>query len=157
MRRLLFAFATILTVALTGPLTLAAATDPLVDRTRAMYAAFATGNPGVLIDSLAPDVRWEVVGRPSDCACMGVRTGRAAVREFFGLIDSLYEFTQFTPIEFRASGDMVFVLGHYAARNRQTGKSYESDWIHVHTFRDGKIAAFREFLDTAAEAEANRR
>ncbi len=48
------------------------------------------------------------------------------------------------------------MLGDYAITLKKTGKKMASDWVHVFTFRDGKVAAFREFLDTAAAAEAYR-
>jgi len=35
-------------------------------------------------------------------------------------------------------------------------KRASSDWCHIFTFRDGKVAKFREFLDTAQAAEAFR-
>ena len=31
---------------------------------------------------------------------------------------------------------------------------FAGDWIHIFTFRDGKVAKFREFMDTAGIADA---
>ncbi len=41
-------------------------------------------------------------------------------------------------------------LGHYAWRVNSTGREWESDFAHVFIVRDGKIARFQEFTDTAA-------
>ena len=35
-----------------------------------------------------------------------------------------------------------------------TGKRYQTDFVHVWTITDGRVTAFREFLDTAAVAAA---
>ncbi len=42
-------------------------------------------------------------------------------------------------------------------RVKATGRSYETEWAHVFTLREGKIVEFREFADSAAVAEAFRR
>jgi uncharacterized protein len=39
---------------------------------------------------------------------------------------------------------------------KKTGRRIASDWCHVFTVRDGKVAAFREFTDTAQAAAAYR-
>ncbi len=41
-------------------------------------------------------------------------------------------------------------------RVKATGRSYETDWVHVFTLREGAVAEFREYADTAAVAEAFR-
>ena len=46
------------------------------------------------------------------------------------------------------------MLGHYAATMRKTGRKAASDWVHIFTVRDGKVAAFLEFTDTAEFARA---
>jgi ketosteroid isomerase-like protein len=39
-------------------------------------------------------------------------------------------------------------------RVRATGTQQRSDWVHVYTLRNGQIACFQEFYDTAAENKA---
>ena len=47
------------------------------------------------------------------------------------------------------------VLGHTKARFRTGAQGvFDSDWAHVFTVKDGKLAAFREFYDTAAMERA---
>ena len=50
------------------------------------------------------------------------------------------------------SGDKVFVLGVFNQIVEETGKEVASEWCHVFTVRDGKITAFRGFIDTAQPA-----
>jgi ketosteroid isomerase-like protein len=49
---------------------------------------------------------------------------------------------------------MVIVLGRYAARVKSTGRTAESQWAHAFTFRDGKVASWYEYYDTAKYAQA---
>ena len=37
---------------------------------------------------------------------------------------------------------------------RKNGRKVASEWVHIFTIRDGKVAHFREFLDTAPVARA---
>ena len=135
----------------------AAAEDvPNVKAVQALYAAVDKGDIAAVVAGVSDDVRWEVVGRRSDCPCMGVRNGKAGVAEFFSIVVATYDFNEFTPKNFYGVGDKVFVLGHYAETNKLTKKGFDSDFVHVFTFRDGKISMFQEYLDTAKEAEAAR-
>jgi uncharacterized protein len=135
---------------------LAADEHPNVQRAKGIYTAFGKGDAASIVAAVSSDVHWEVVGRQSDCACMGVRTGKSGVEDFLQVVGDMYTFQEFMIQEMNVSGDKVFVLGHYAATNKATKKSYASDWIHVHTYKDGALVSFREFLDTARAAEAAR-
>jgi len=80
----------------------------------------------------------------------GKRSTRAGVGEFFALIDANEESLRFEPNESVAQGDKVVSLGFYQWRVKATGREFESDFAHVFTIRDGKIVAFKEYMDTAA-------
>lgn len=123
---------------------------------QSLYEAFGKGDIGKIVDASAPDVEWENVGRPQDCACFGKRSGTAGVAEFFKTIGGLWDFKQFTPREFIATGDRVVVLGSYAMVHKTTGKPFEADWTHIFLIKGGKVVSFREFTDTARAAEANK-
>ncbi len=49
-----------------------------------------------------------------------------------------------------ARGDTVVVLGREQSRVKPTDRTCEVDWAMVFTLRDGLIARFREYHDTAA-------
>jgi ketosteroid isomerase-like protein len=99
-------------------------------------------------------VSWESVGRPEDYPAFGPRHGVEAVRDFFRLVAENEDFSDFSPREFLAADDRVFVLGHYEATLRKTGRTVASDWVHVFTLRDRKVSRWREHTDTAQFAEA---
>ena len=129
--------------------------DP-VSVVKDVYAAFGRGDvPGVL-DLLTPDVVWEVVGRKGEYPMYGRRHGLEGAREFFDTLGATEDLTKFEPQSFHASGDMVFVQGRIAGSVRRTGRNVETDWLQIFTVRDGRVAAFKEFYDTAQVTEAYR-
>jgi uncharacterized protein len=121
---------------------------------QSLYAAFGRGDIATIIAALAPDVDWRINGNRSDYPLFGSRKGPSEVQAFFEEIPKLQDFSEFTPCEFLATGDRVFVLGHYTATIRKTGRKTACDWVHIHTVGNGKVAAFAEFTDTAQFAQA---
>lgn len=123
---------------------------------QSLYAAFGRGEIAKIVNAIAPDATWEMIGREADFPTFGRRQGPAGVKTFFDAVGANLDFSEFSPKEFYAVDDKVFVLGHYAITVKKTGKPFASDWIHIFTIRGGKVVAFREFLDTAKAAEAYR-
>lgn len=125
-------------------------TDANIKLVQDAYAAFGRGDVPGVIALLAPDVHWESVGNPADFPALGVKTGTAAVEAQFRMLGGLLSFQSFSPQQFFAAGpDTVFVLGHYDRTVIATGKPANSDFVHVFIIRDGRIASYREFQDTA--------
>src|SRR4051794_33043346 len=98
---------------------------------QSMYAAFGRGDVATILNAASPDIDWHCNGRPSDYPTFGPRKGHQEVGEFFRLVAETGDFSEFSPREFYADGDHVFVLGHYALSVRKTGKKVASDWCHV--------------------------
>jgi len=117
------------------------------------YGKFTSGDIEGLLGILSEDVHWqtpEIENAPFG----GTRRGLDGVGEFFALLAESEETTRFEPTEFITQGDRVVVLGKYGATVKETGRSYESDWVHVFTVRDGKILNFVEFFDNALASRA---
>jgi uncharacterized protein len=127
-----------------------------VDFVQSLYAAFGRGEIATIIKGLAAEVDWHCVGRQTDFPTFGPRRGQGEVDEFFKTVGANLDFSEFSPREFYAVDEKVFVLGQYAMTIRKTGRKMVSDWVHIFTIRNGKVTMFREFLDTAAAAEAYR-
>jgi ketosteroid isomerase-like protein len=123
---------------------------------QSLYAAFGRGDIGTILEGCTPDVEWQSGGQKGDFPVFGPRRGIAEVKEFFRVVSETHEFQEFSPREFYADRDKVFVLGHYALTMKRNGRQAASDWVHVFTFRGGRVEKFREFTDTAAFIEAFR-
>jgi ketosteroid isomerase-like protein len=121
-----------------------------------LYAAFKRGDIGPIIGALAPDVAWHSHGSPEDYPTLGLHKGPQAVAKFFQTVAENQTAVDFAPREFHATGDRVFVLGHYDWTLRKTGKAVSAEWVHVFTVKDGKVTTFDEFTDTAQFARAMR-
>ena len=113
-----------------------------------LYAAFGRGDVAGLCAALTPDIDWQTVGA-GDYPTFGQRKGTAAVQQFLSQVAENEEFSDFSPREFYAADDKVFVLGTYAGKIKKTGKPFGGEWVHVFTVKDGKVAKFREHSDTA--------
>lgn len=130
--------------------------EPNIIHAQGLYAAFGRGDLDHIIRACAPDVTWEVVGRPADFPAFGTRRGPDGVTEFFRALMFSKTINEFTPRGFHVSRDKVFVEGHERATLNSCGSQIDTEWLHVFTFKDGTLKAFREFYDTAQYAEARR-
>ena len=113
------------------------------------YEAFARGDMEALFTLFDDDIEWISPG-PPELPTAGMRRGKQQVAEFFQAIDDVFEIQRFEPDAFVADGDRVVVLGSDTSRVKATGKVLDAEWAHVFTIRDGKIVAFKEYIDTAA-------
>ena len=117
---------------------------------QAAYAAFGRGDIPTLLGYMTDDVQWRpVLGTGRHVPFSGERRGKASVAEFFKTVAETEDFEQFEPREFVAQGNTVVAIGHYRAVTKATGKRFDADFAMVFTLRDGKVATFREFTDSA--------
>ncbi len=123
---------------------------------RSMYAAFGKGNLPAILNSVTDDVDWQTLG-PQEIPQAGPHRGRDQVAKFFEKIAQNYDIQQFEPREYVAQGDKVVALGYYRGLVRATGRAYESEFAMVFNFRNGKVARFREYADTAAILAAGKK
>lgn len=121
---------------------------------RRAYDLFKAGDIESLMDLYTDDADWENP-QTENVPHTGKRKGKKQMLEFMSLVGEHSENIHFEPREIIAQGNKTVVLGDYKWRIKSTGKEYESDFVHVCTFDDdGKITAFKEYLDTAAARDA---
>ena len=120
------------------------------------YNKFADGDVAGILANCSEDVAWETP-EIENAPFSGKRRGHSGVGEFFAQLDASEEFSRFEPMEFIAQNNRVVVLGKSAVTVRETGNSYESDWVHIFKIEDGKITDFLEFFDNAAAARAHQK
>jgi uncharacterized protein len=117
------------------------------------YENFKTGNIEALLNQLTEDVEWRLPDTEG-VPFAGARRGPAEVSEFFSILGDAQDTLSFEPREFVAQGDKAIALGSYLWRVKKTGREYGGEWAHVFTVRDGKIAGFQEYMDSAAARAA---
>jgi ketosteroid isomerase-like protein len=87
---------------------------------------------------------------------MRSRTGREAVAGFFQDIEEDFEMNSFNPHSFLEGDGLVAAVIEYELTVKATGKRLRDEEIHLMEFgSDGKMTAFRHFLDTAKAIEAH--
>jgi len=121
-----------------------------------VYAAFGRGDIPAILGKLSPDVVWAVEGREGDYPTFGARHGPDGALAFFQALGATEDITAFEPQTFHPSGDTVLVQGRIGLTLKANGRALDYAWAHVFTVRDGKVAAFKEFYDTALVVEAYR-
>ena len=123
-----------------------------VEVVKRAYQNFKAGDIGALMGQMSEDVDWRLP-RMEGVPFSGGRKGRGQVSEFFSTLADSQDSVSFEPREFVAQGDKVVAVGTYNWRVKSNGREYGGDWAHVFTVRDGQIAGFHEYMDSA-QAEA---
>ena len=122
-------------------------------RVEAIYAAYRAGDMPTVMAALAEDIRWTSGEAPGAPWC-GERHGHAGVQEYFATLRAECEILDYRIGRFIVDGDWAAVTATVRARFRRSGEEQEIDKVDVLRLRDGKVAEFREFYDTAAIAAA---
>lgn len=121
--------------------------------TQELFGHFGAQNIDGILALLCDDVTIEFYG-PKSIPYAGTYRGKTAARRFFETVHASLDIQQFDAEEMIAKGDKIFVTGHLTLTPKSTGITYESDFVHVITLRDGKWLRFRDFMNTAVAAAA---
>ena len=119
---------------------------------RSFYDKLASGDAAGALGLMAPDIEWitmwhyQVDGRGPERVAEGLFKPLMAEWSTFALV----------PTEFITESDTVVSLGDFTGVHGATGKKADARYAHVWTVKDGKIARFRQYIDTLAVAEARR-
>jgi len=118
-----------------------------------LYDAFARGDIQGILDNLTDDVQWGLEG-PAIIPFAGRRTGQAEVQGFFEALATTQRDMKLNTERFVAQSNLVATIGRYSGTVTATGKSFDVAVAHFFEIRDGKVARFVDFGDTAAFADA---
>jgi uncharacterized protein len=118
-----------------------------VEIVRGVYEACGRGDVQAVLGVMAEEFEWyEAEGMPYGGL---YRTWEAVAENVLGpLLEDIPNF-EATPVEFIASVDKVAAIVRYTGSGKATGKQLDLPVVHVWDVRDGKIARFRQFADTA--------
>ena len=116
-----------------------------------VYQAFRVGDMETILSFMADDVVWVHPG-PDTIPFAGTFQGKQGVQQFFTTALERLEVLDQKIYDFLVKGDTAAVYGFEHMRVKATGREYKSNWIHSYSLRDGRIARFEEYIDTAAVA-----
>jgi ketosteroid isomerase-like protein len=122
-----------------------------VEFVKGIYGAFSRGDVPAVLGAFADDIEWfEAEGMPYG----GLHRGPEAVAQnVFGPITEDVEGFAITPEELIGSGTTVAAVVRYTGTGKATGKALDVPVVHVWDISDGKLARFRQFIDTVKFAE----
>lgn len=114
-----------------------------------VYAEYALGNRAAVFEALAEDVAWTSVAGP-ELPWGGTYHGRDGVAAYFARLDAAVQITAYVAEHCIAQGEWVVTLARGHGRLLLTGREVVLDKADAMRLRDGRIAEFREYYDTAA-------
>jgi uncharacterized protein len=122
-----------------------------VEYVKGVYSAFGRGDVPAVLGAFTDDIEWfEAEGMPYG----GLHRGPEAVAQnVFGPISEDVEGFAVTPEQLIGSDATVAAVVRYTGTGKATGKALDVPAVHVWDIRDGKLARFRQFIDTVKFAE----
>ncbi|MAT38369.1 MAG: hypothetical protein CL946_02060 [Ectothiorhodospiraceae bacterium] len=118
-----------------------------------MYQAFGTGDMETFFGYLHEDVVWES-RYPEGVPLGGSFQGHTGVGEFLGKLGTVLEMHDFAPVKMIGDDDTVFSAGYEVVTPKSTGKQYRNEWVHMFSFKDGKVTRVQTSNDAAAAEQA---
>lgn len=115
-----------------------------------VYANFARGDIEKVLGAFHPDIEWRQAEgnpyRPSGEPWVGPQ---AVLQNLFARLGGEWQGFTVQPNDFHDAGGTVVVEARYGGTFKGTGKPLDAQVCHVWKVRDGKIASFQQFVDTA--------
>ena len=121
-----------------------------VDVMKGLYAAFGQGDVPTVLGAMDPGIEWrESEGSPYQPSGDSWIGPQAILDNLFMKLGTEWDGFTVTPSAFYDGGDTVVVEARYAGTFKESGKELDAQGCHVWKLRDGKIASFQQYTDTA--------
>ena len=121
-----------------------------IEMVKGAYEAFGRGDVPAVLAVLDPEIEWrEAEGhpyQPSGEAWVGTE---AVLMNLFAKLAGEWDGFTIHPARFHDAGDVVVMEGRYSGTFKETGRDIDAQACHIWTVRDGKLAKFQQYLDTA--------
>lgn len=114
---------------------------------REFFTRFGANDIAGALACLTDDATWWIAGKPGALPVRGLLTKETIARVFFNMAGRLKEPLELRVVDTIAEGDRV-ALEVESRGELDNGRVYEQQYHFAMTFRDGKICAVREYLDT---------
>ena len=125
--------------------------DQSIELVKGVYGAFARGDVPAVLGAFADDIEWyEAEGMPYGGLHHG---GDVVAQKVFGPITEDIDGFALVTEEFIGTGGTVVAVVRYTGTGKATGKALDLPVVHVWDIRDGKLARFRQFIDTVKFVE----
>ena len=113
------------------------------------YAAMAQGDVLTALGIFDPKIVWNEADNfvyADQSPYVGVET---VLTGLFARLGGEWDGFSAVPREIIDGGDTVVALGHYGGVYKATGAKVNAQFAHVFHFKEGKVAVFQQYTDTA--------
>ena len=119
------------------------------DLLRKVLGAYVQGDLAPLMASSADDVVWDSSAPVEHYRFGGRFEGHLGLKEALSLIATEFGILRYDIREMTGDGDVVWALSDVEVVENKTGKRVRLELANRWQFKDGKIAACKEFFDSA--------
>jgi ketosteroid isomerase-like protein len=123
--------------------------------TKAIYEAVPKADAAAVFANIDPEIHVIYYG-DENIPFAGEYKGLDGVIDFLTRVGDSVTVEKMEPKLFIAEGDNLAVWGHLWFKTKKSGRSFDSDFAHIITLRDGKWLFFRDFANSAMAAEVFR-
>ncbi|MCG8707920.1 alpha/beta fold hydrolase [Brenneria sp. 4F2] len=122
-------------------------------RVQAYFTAFGNGDIDSALSMMTDDAVWHIDGVPQ-VTTVGLWRGQPQIRHWLQSFSQHFSPRVFTVEQFIESKDTVAAFGYFRHSVQDTGNTVSSDFAIRFRFRDGLIAHYQIFEDSALLARA---
>jgi hypothetical protein len=120
----------------------------------AFYSSMGRGDIPAAIGILDPTIVWNEAENfvyADQSPYVGVDT---VLSGLFARLGGEWDGFSAVPQEIVDGGETVVALGRYGGVYKATGAKVDAQFVHVFRFKEGKVASFQQYTDTAQFKEA---
>ena len=115
-----------------------------------LYTALSRGDIRTVLAAMDPKIEWREAENNPYQAPGEIFVGPDAVLDnVFTRLATEWDGFTVNPKAFHGVGDTVVVEGRYTGAYKATGRELDAQVTHIWRLRDGKVAAFQQYVDTA--------
>jgi ketosteroid isomerase-like protein len=111
------------------------------------FELFSASDIDGVLALMTDDATWRIPGKKELAPTAGVYTKERIGRLFHRMVENLSDGLRMTVLSSIAEGDRV-ALEVVSSGDLKNGRLYRQEYHFLMEFRDGRISAVREYLDT---------
>jgi ketosteroid isomerase-like protein len=116
---------------------------------RKLYAARVAGDVEAIMPFAAPDVEFVLAGDPGASPVPGRLRGTDALRPQLEKLFAVFKFHSYDIVTLVVEGSNAAVRARATLTSTITGATVDMEFGDFFTFKDGRVASFVQFCDTA--------
>src|SRR5579871_6872086 len=121
---------------------------------RAFYSAMARGDIATALGFFDPQIEWNEAENFIYSDKNPYIGPQAVLSGVFAPLGSEWDQFAAKPEEILDAGETVVALGRYTGTYKKTGASVNAQFVHVFSFKNGKVAQYQQYTDTAQFRDA---